>query len=278
MFKFFPHIFKRKKKSIGLALGGGGARGLAHIGFLKILDDLSIKPSMVAGTSIGAMIGALYCSGLTADQIEITLSDLNLLKWSKLLDISWLSRRGFIRGERIVSLFKTELKIERFEDLAIPLKVIATDFWKKQEIVFDSGYILEAVRASISIPGIFEPIKIENRIYIDGGAVNPLPYDHLLGACDFIIAIDVSGSNNDSEKNTSKPTIFDGLLSTYSIMEEAIINNKMKIYKPDIYIKPNLRNIELLDFHKKDEILKIINDDVLEFKDKLKKILNLKTR
>jgi len=280
MFNIISKFFKseKKKNTIGLALGGGGARGLAHIGFLKVLDQLSIKPSMITGTSIGAMIGALYCSGFSADEIEMTFSDLNLFKWSRLLDISWISRKGFIKGERIVKLFESKLKIKNFEDLPIPLKVIATDFWKRREVVFKSGDILEAVRASISIPGIFEPIKIGDVIYTDGGAVNPLPYDHLLDTCNFIIAIDVSGSKRLSDGKTSKPSILDGIISTYTIMEESIINNKLKMHKPDIYIKPELLNVDLLEFHKKDEILQIVENDMVNFKQKMITKFGLKTK
>lgn len=275
MFKSIIRKYKNKKK-IGLALGGGGARGFAHIGFLKVFDELSIKPSMISGTSIGAMIGALYCNGINASEIESILSDLNLFKWSKLLDISFLFGKGLIKGDKIINLFKNKLTVENIEDLEIPLKVVATDYWNRKEIVFDSGNIIDAIRASISIPGLFEPVEKENYILTDGGAVNPLPYDLLLEHCGFIIAIDVSGKKVPINEKNFNPGILNGLLSTFSIMEESIIKNKLKQKMPDIYIKPDLLNFELLDFHKLKEIIKSVEVDIQNFKDILQK--NLKEK
>lgn len=283
--KIYPKQFLRKLKKvfasgkfkIGLALGGGGARGLCHIGFLKVFDELEVKPSVISGTSIGALIGGLYCSGLTAGEIEQAFSDLNFFKWSSLIDFSWTSNKSFIKGQKILDVFKQHVKEDKFEDLKIPLKVVATDFWDRKPMVFTSGDLLQAVRASISIPGIFEPVIVENKVLTDGGAVNPVPYDVIADDCDYIIAIDVTGENS-RENKEEKPGFIEVILNSFAIMETTIVNNKIKLIQPDLYLKPKLSRIEILDFHKINEIISDSKQDCQLLKKCLVKYFHLKPK
>ncbi|MCD4795884.1 MAG: patatin-like phospholipase family protein, partial [Candidatus Cloacimonetes bacterium] len=156
-------------KKIGLALGGGGARGLCHIKFIEALDELELKPSIIAGTSIGAIIGAFYASGLSGVQMENMLYEIDFKDLFKMMDFSFLSRSSLIKGRGVENFLKQNIPVSTFEELNIPLKIVATDFWREDDVVFDSGKLIPAIRASISIPAIFEPVILDDKVLIDGG-------------------------------------------------------------------------------------------------------------
>jgi NTE family protein len=253
-----------------LALGGGGARGLCHIEFCKALDEMGLKPSIISGTSIGSIIGAFYAGGLSgSEMIELT-KQISVLDYTKMIDFSILSRGGLMKGKNVMDFLDKHLPSKTFEQLDIPLKIIATDYWKHKQVIFNSGDLLLAIRASISIPVIFEPIKIDNTVMIDGGAVNPLPMSVIRDECDILAAIDVSGTNIPPKKKTT-PSIFDCIMTTFHITESVFVENQLMIYKPEIYIKPALANIQLLDFHRSKEIIESVKEDVEYFKAELEK-------
>jgi len=260
--------------SFGLALGGGGARGLAHIEFLKVLDDLGIKPSVISGTSIGAIVGAFYATGMSGREIEQLVDKLNFLKIGSFFFFFFLDITGLIKGKGVERFFRENLPIKSFEELPIKLKIVAADFWNREEIIFNQGDLIKAIRSSMSVPGILKPIKAKNRILVDGGTVNPLPYDIIRNDCDYTIAIDVSGVREPSGRKEI-PTIFESLMMTFELLEHSLIEEKMKISKPDLYVKPAIINIDLLDFHKIDRIRESINDDVRKFRNNIIELLNL---
>jgi len=256
------------QKRIGLALGGGGAKGLCHIAFIKVLDELGLRPSVIAGTSIGAVVGGFYASGVSGSQIEHILKNIKFSDVVKTVDLSMLSNSGLVTGKGIEDFLYEHIPARTFEELKIPLKVVATDFWKRRQVVFDSGELIPAMRASMSMPALFQPITFGGMVLVDGGAVNPLPYDIIRKECDILIAIDVSGEKTPSEGDRV-PSIFESIVSTNQIMQESIIRSKMKISKPDIYIKPDLTNIRVLEFHRYDEILNSVGQDVELFRKEL---------
>ena len=273
MFEFLNRTFKDKR--LGIALGGGGARGLAHIGFLKILAELDITPHIISGTSIGALIGALYCSGRSPYEIEKLYHKISILNWGKYFDLSIPAIHGLVKGERLTKMFKEEYKFTTFENLKIPLKVVATDFWNREEIVFDKGDLVTAIRASISIPGIFEAVKIDNRILTDGGAVNPVPYDIIRKDCDLLIAVDVTGELMPENHKIESPNIFECIINSFHIMESELLENKLEKNSPDFLYQPSIVNISIIDFTKYDEILEQsepeferFRQDMLKFKAK----------
>ena len=255
-------------KKIGLALGCGGAKGLAHIAFLKVFDDLGIKPSIISGTSMGAVIGALYASGLTAREIEAFYWNMTLYKITNLIDLSFTRKGLTVRGKKISAWIRKRIKHHDFSDLEIPMKIVATDFWKRSETVFDTGDVVDAVRASISLPGIFQPYLKDGRVYIDGGVVNPVPYDIIKNECDLLIAIDVYNYPADETKHEI-PNTFESIYSTYDIMYIAIEEKKRRLCEPDIYVRVALKGVNLLDFHLIREIYDNIGDEVREFKKEL---------
>lgn len=263
-------LFRRKPKiqKIGLALGGGGARGLAHIQVFETLDELGIKPYRMAGTSIGAVMGSLYASGLSGKEIrELVhqwqtprpekrhgiLDRRDLRRWAALLDPSF-DRSGLFKGEKIIRFLSDFVKCTTFEELRIPLYVTAADYGDASEVVFKSGDLLSAVRASIAIPGVFTPVERDSSLLLDGGVVNPLPYDLLQDECDLVIAVDVGGIRHADE--THRPTFFDTVIGGFEIMEASMIRDRLISNPPDIYLKPNIRNVGLLDFHKAEQVFR----------------------
>ncbi|MDP8269080.1 MAG: patatin-like phospholipase family protein [Candidatus Tenebribacter davisii] len=261
-------------KKIGLTLGGGGARGLCHIEFLKVLDELEIKPSIISGTSMGAIIGAMYASGMNGQEIENILQDIDFKILLKMVDFSFLSRASLIKGKKVEEFLSKHIPVKYFEDLQIPLKIVATDYWKADDVVFDSGKLLPAIRASISIPALFEPVNYNNMILIDGGVTNNLPFDIIRKECDVLIAIDVSGSKSIPDVMKA-PTWFDNMMNSYEILQASIVEFQMKISKPDIYIKPQLLDVKILDFEKANMILESVDDDVAQFRKEIHEKLNL---
>lgn len=164
----------KNRLKIGYALGGGAARGLSHIGVLKVLKDEGIYPDVVAGTSIGALIGALYAGGLEPNEIEQFVLGLDWKKLLQLMDIT-LPLNGFLQGKKVVSLLKSILGETTFSQLRFDFACVATDIVSGEQVVLREGSLIEAVRASISIPGIFTPTVIGGRYLVDGGLVNTVP-------------------------------------------------------------------------------------------------------
>lgn len=253
---------------IGLALGGGGARGLCHIEFCKALDEMGLKPSIISGTSIGSIVGGFYAAGMSGDEMKALIEQIGLIEYTRLLDFSILSPAGLVKGNAVMEFLDEHLPVKTFEELEIPLKVVATDFWNRKEIVFESGPLIPAIRASISIPVVFKPVKVGDLVLTDGGTVNPVPYDIIRNACDILIAIDVSGTIV-PEKARPVPSMFEAIMNAFLTMETALLRHKMKYIQPDIYVKPVLENIQVLDFHRHDEIMESVEMDVVRFKREL---------
>jgi len=264
---------RTRTPKIGLALGGGGAKGISHIAFLKVFDELGIRPSVVAGTSIGALVGAFYASGMTASRIEDVIVGLSLIEMGAMVDLSIRGRSGLIRGTKFTDFLRRHLGRAAFSDMAIPLRIVAADFWKRSQVVFRSGDVADAVRASVSIPGILEPVVLDGRVLIDGGAVNPLPCDVIRRESDIVVAIDVLGEKAPGDGDKGKPNIFESILSTFQIMETAIVENRMRVSPPDIYIKPRLENIRVMEFYRARDILAGVEGDVLGLRRKLEALI-----
>ena len=179
----------KKKCKVGLALGGGGAKGMSYVGIFKVLEKHKISIDYVSGTSIGAVFGALYCAGYSSDEIEKIVSEIS---WKKLVDFSNFGD-GLIEGKAIEKLLAKLLKGKTFENLKVPLMVAAVDLNSGEEVVFESGDLVRAVHASTAIPGVFCPVKIDHKAYVDGGVVDPVPVGALRQKkVDVVIAVNLS--------------------------------------------------------------------------------------
>jgi NTE family protein len=270
---------------IGLALGGGGAKGLAHITMLEVFDELNIRPHRMAGTSIGAVVGALYASGLKARQIRegvqrmiiskgdsfrASLKKRDVLKWLQFMDLEFKGHAIF-KGDRFIEFLFSAMDIATFEELDIPLRIVATDFWASRQMVLESGELLPAVKASMGLPGVFTPVTINNRVLIDGGGVNPVPHDLLLD-CDVVVAIDVMGTPQDQGKK--KPSLIRAVLTTFDIMQNSIIKEKLDKHPPSVYIKPTIQGVDILDFYKANEVYVQAEPAQAMLREQLKRLLS----
>jgi NTE family protein len=247
------------KIKVGLALGGGAARGLAHIGVLEVLERECIPIDMIAGTSAGALVGALYAQRQNAAQIKQQAQQLDWVGFTSLIDLT-LPKNGFISGRRVTGLLRRIMGNVQFRDLSIPLACVATDIISGDEIVLNSGSVLEAVRASISIPVIFTVVKNQNRYLVDGGLVNPVPVSVLkeMGA-DLIIAVDVTPDKSEREAffkehaENKEPRLFQVVVQSIYI---ATYYPAPKVSEgADIVIHPRLAHNTPSEFYRANEAI-----------------------
>lgn len=258
--KFFTH----PQPKIGIALGSGAARGLAHIGVLRALKEASIPIDLVTGTSMGALVGACFARDGDISAVEETAMKTGRREIARLLDPGLLSlRKGLIRGQRVEQLLHSLIGNARFEDMKIPFAAVTTDVNTGQEIVIQSGSVVEAVRASISIPGIFVPPTLDGKCLVDGGLTNPVPVSIArdMGA-NFIIAMNVLIDPQKSKRTASSrgkgdaaktPNIFNTLIQSIYIMEYELL--KPRILNADVVINPDVSHIEAYEFHRSEEAI-----------------------
>jgi NTE family protein len=257
-------------KSVGLALGGGGVRGVAHIAYIKALEDLGIRPSVISGTSSGAIAGALYAGGLTPDEMLARIEALiNSFRKPKIQPLLRDRQMGWAAAAAWHSL-KELLPKERFEELEIPLKVVATNFHTLKERVFDSGELLPAVMASVALPGVFGPQRVGEEYYVDGGATNIVPFDVIKDACDVLIAIDVSLVR---PCPNMAPTRKNAKYATWAATQEAYIQQKLKTCTVEIFERPNLPPVSSLEFIKYRTVYDQALSYLPDFIDKVKKLI-----
>jgi len=253
----------KEKVKIGLALSGGGARGFAHIGVLEVLQKEKVPIDMIAGASAGALVGAIYAQGKDASVIKNVALELNWKKLVSLADFK-LPRTGFIGGRKVENLLKLVMGGDiAFSDLKIPLACVATDINNCGEVIIEQGSVLEAVRASISIPGIFTVVKWQGRYLVDGGLVNPVPVSVLrrMGA-DFIIAVNVIPdihhrvlvAGEEVKADLKEPHIFSVIVQSMQMAQCLLVRSS--IQDADIVISPNAAHIGFGDFHRGQECIK----------------------
>ena len=224
---------------IGLALSGGVARGIAHIGVLQYLEERGVKPYRVAGTSAGSIVGALYCAGRNVDEIKKTMATIS---WKNLVKLS-IPRKGLIDSSRLLHVLKEHINEITFEELKIPLIVNAIDLLSGEEIVFREGSVAEAVQASCAIPGIFTPIKWNKRLLVDGGLIDNVPVALIKSRdLDYIIAVNV-GTQRPLHKEPDN--IFEVLIQSFDIIRR---HRELPAYEiADILIEPDLGDISFWD-------------------------------
>lgn len=269
---------------IGIALGGGGAKGLAHIGVLKVLHEHGIVPDLVAGTSIGALVGALYCQrGGIAGVEEFALSFENA-------DLSpYLAPRpsssGLVSEKRIQGFLEKTLGNARIEHLPTPLFCSATDIRRGREVTLHRGSLARAVRASISVPVIFKPVRLQGRYLVDGGLVNPVPVDVLKkSGATFIIAVNVITPPSARRRTQRKwmggkkpllsrlddffsrtllsggpakePNLIETILATIEIMQERLVAARLRSDAPDVVIHVDTSGFKMFEFYRPTEIIR----------------------
>jgi len=235
-------------KSIGISLSGGGSRGIVHIGILKAFDEAGIKMSMVSGTSAGAIVGLFYCSGYSPDNIMQIIRETNLIRYVR----PAVSVSGLLKLESIKAAFRKYIKIDSFSQLQIPLVVSATNLVKGTNRLFSEGLLLQSVLASCAVPVIFQPIKIGDEVFIDGGVLNNLPIEPIVENCDIAI-----GSNCNPVSESFQPGNMKSVLER-SLLMAINVNAVAKKKLCDFYLEPvGLQNYGGFDFSKSDKIFEI---------------------
>lgn len=300
------------RKKIGFALGSGSARGLAHIGVLKVLKEAGISIDCVAGSSIGAIIGGMFSAGMKPEEIENIANSMNILKLVSLADVT-LPNTAILNGNRVEKFIREKVGNKNFEELKIPFKCVAVDVLSGKEIVLDSGSVAKALRASISLPVIFAPVEKDGQLLVDGGVLNPVPVDIVksMGA-DIVIAVTLSGNYNgkpmhhriekeqaekdfsDRENRENSPKVYysknneknkkeDGksfsayqlAIQSFDLMQRELSIPKLK--KADIVIAPHLKEVPVYGFHDAKKIIELGERTCLKALEEIKKLEALRS-
>ena len=270
-------------RTFALALGAGGARGLAHIAVIEALDDMGVRPAAIAGSSIGAVIGAGYAAGLSGRDMRRHLIRVahnrgevlrrvmaaRAVAWSELLGAGF-GNPLVVDGEKFYDAFLAELLPESFTDLKIPFIAMTTDLHAREPVTFEDGPLKPAVAASFAVPGLVRPLEVDGRVLVDGGVTDPLPFGCLRGRADVIVAIDVSGG---LVERGGVPDPWESLFATISVMSHTIVSHKLKEGPPDLVLRPNIGVFRMLDFLQASAILRAAEPIKAEVKEKLSALL-----
>ncbi len=254
------------QKGFSIALGGGAARGIAHIPVLEAVDELGVTPSMIAGTSMGAVVGAAYASGMSGLEIRDFARDVlsnrmntlrrlfpgNPVSWASLFA---LGNAAALDPEVLMSVALPERVPDTFAELAIPMRIVTADFYAEDQFVIDAGPLHKAIGASSALPVFLSPVEWGDRVLIDGGFVNPTPFDILEDQPGYIVAVDVTGNGN--RETGEIPGGLDTWIGSSQIALHSLVNERLKRIEPDLLIRPEISAYSSMDFHLVDEILAI---------------------
>lgn len=234
-------VLPKRAPRVGLALGGGAARGFAHVGVIQVLEEAGIRPDLVVGTSAGSLVAALYASGKGSallQQVAESMEEAAFTDWT--LPIF---SRGMLRGEALARYVNSQVGNKLIEEMALPLGIVATDLNSGQGVLFQRGDTGTAVRASSAVPAVFLPVRISGHEYVDGGLVSPVPvrFARQMGA-DLVVAVDISSA---PEGNPAGDTM-QILLQTFAIMGKSI--NAYELREADVVVRPGLAGVKSADF------------------------------
>jgi NTE family protein len=260
---------------IGVALGGGAARGLTHIPFIEAMDELGLRPAVIAGTSIGALIGSGWANGMSGAELRdhsyTVLGTMRIIAgrlWgAQVRNLGNFFTKGFsmlLDAERVVEAFLPDPFPREFKDLRTDFYVVATDFRSWHQAVFHSGPLREAIAGSVAVPGLFKPVQFANHLLVDGGVVNPLPLDQAAD-CDILVGIDVNGEPSEMVQRSSRG-VLDIWFGSAQIMMHSLTAHMMAAYPPDVYIRPHLSAFGAMEYWRVREIVSHVEKDKDNFK------------
>ncbi|ANL39334.1 UNVERIFIED_ORG: NTE family protein [Rhizobium esperanzae] len=251
--------------TVAVAFGGGGARGLAHIHIIETLDELGIRPVAISGSSMGAIMGAGMAAGMSGAEIrEHALTTVG--NKTAVVARIWGLRPATVRDavakgirigqfnlERILKAFLPSELPARFEDLLVPMKVITTDYYGQNEVIIEEGELFPALAASSAIPAVFMPVRLRGRVMIDGGISNPVPYEPLMDLADIVVGIDVVGAPEGD--GTHIPNRMESIFGSGQLMMQTAISLKLKLCRPQIFLRPAVGRTGVMDFLKARDVL-----------------------
>jgi NTE family protein len=256
-----------KVLNLGLALGGGAARGFAHVGVIQVLEEAGIQPDLVVGTSAGSLVAAMYASGKNSTQLRRvaeTMEEAEITDW-----MMPILNRGALRGEALARYVNTQVGNRLIEQMKMPLGIVATDLHSGEPVLFRRGNTGSAVRASSAVPAVFQPVKIGSREYVDGGLVSPVPVRQAreMGA-NVVIAVDIS---TDPEGSPASDT-FQILMQTFNIMGKSL--NTVLLKDADVVVKPALMGVKSADFAARRKSIEAGREAMLKALPRLKEVLS----
>ncbi len=264
---------------IGVALGGGSARGLAHIPFIEAMDELGLRPTIIAGTSIGALIGAGWANNMSGKALRAhalqmlgSMQAITSRVWSAQ---TWDMRKLFTQGlsmqfdpEIVADAFLPRGFPKTFRELRTPLYIVSSDFWAWHQVVFDRGGLRTAIAASIAVPSLFRPLRLDGRLLVDGGVTNPLPLDLASAGVDILVGIDVNGEPL-NVPHPKIPSPIDIIWGSAQIMMHQLTAHMMAAYPPDVYMRPHVQLFPAHEFWRVREIIAAGDRDKERFKRQL---------
>jgi NTE family protein len=272
-------------KTFALALGAGGARGLAHIAIVEALDEMGVAPIAIAGSSIGAVIGAGYAAGLTGRAMRRHLIPLahnraevmrrvmgaRAVAWSELLSAGF-GNPLVVDAAKFYDAFLGELLPDNFSDLKIPFTAVTTDLHAREALALSVGPLKPALAASMAVPGLVQPLEFDGRVLLDGGITDPLPFGCLRGKADGIVAVDVSGG---ATERAGVPDPWDSLFAAIGVMGHTIVAHKLNEGAPDLVLRPNIGIFRMLDFLQASAILRAAEPAKTELKRRLAEVMSV---
>lgn len=261
---------------IGVALGSGAARGLAHIPYIEALDEMGLVPAVISGASIGALIGSGWANGMTGAAIREhsyavlgSLPSIATALWNRALpSLEKLMANGLsvqVDAHGVAHAFLPEAFPDEFSALKVPFVVVTTDFYSWKEVIIESGSLRAAIAASMAIPSLFRPVAREGSFFIDGGVTNPLPLAQLQGRCDLTIGIDVQRSP-DPTLAVKEPGLFDSAIVATEIMSQRIVDATVARHRPDVYVRADVGPFGGSQFWRVREIIEHASADKDRFK------------
>jgi len=262
-----PEVVKKKEPKIALVLGGGSAKGFAHVGVIRVLEQEKIPIHMIVGTSVGSLIGGIYAANPDSFQLEYTAFK---VEKNDIIDMLTIPKMGLGQGARLEEFASKNINVKRVEDTKIPFYPIATDLNTGETVILEKGSISKAIRASAAIPGVFTPVMFDNRMLVDGGVSNNVACDvakNIKGA-DIVIAVNLQKDIRNYDINS----VVDVMGQSINIMMRE--TNKPKLRYADVVIEPDIKGVSLFDFTKKKELIEAGIKATREALPKIKEILS----
>jgi NTE family protein len=263
---------------IGLALGGGSARGLAHVPMLEAFDELGLKPAVIAGTSMGAICGAAYAAGYSGARLREEFRAV-LGRRRDLLKRLTGNMRGGLFGlwhprdnVTLLEMLLPDAMRRSFDTLEVPFLAIATDYYGIAQVILDNGPLIPALAASSALPHLSRPVVIGGRVLIDGGYVNPVPYDVIMNRADVTVAVDVTGDTR-IRPGTAMPSTLAAMTGATQILFHSITREKLKVVAPHVFIRPEVGAFGALEFFRIEEIFRAAEPSKQLLKNKLSQLL-----
>lgn len=259
-------------KKLGIAFGGSGAQGIANIAYVKALESAGIKPDIVAGTGVGAVVASMYAAGMTSQHMIDFLEDIDFpgakkpINMFKVKDLKY----GILDGLGLEEHFRMVVPIKVFDRLYFPLKVVAANYLTGEQVVFDTGDVGPAVRSAMAIPGVFSPHELDGAVLMDGSCINPVPFDIIREDCEVLAAIDPQ--INESPE-TYSPFVFPALMAASAASKKALALEKERSCKVDVYERVVLEDITMLDFALHADIIEAASESAVAFAERLKELL-----